>query len=60
MLAGIVIGAACLWGIALWQDISPRQLLSLFLGSFVLIFGIMLVAFCLIVVIKLITKFIRK
>ena len=59
VIAGILIGAACLWGIAMWQDIPPRQLLTLLLGSFAFIFGIMLIAFCLIAMVKLILRVLR-
>ena len=60
VIAGILIGVACLWGIAMWQDISPRQLFTLFLGTFAFIIGIMLIAFCFIAVTKLLSKIIRK
>jgi len=53
VITGILIGAACLWGIAMWQDISPSQLFSLFLGSFAFIFGIMLLALVVILILKL-------
>ena len=42
VLAGILIGMACLWGIAMWQNISPTQILMLLLGSVLFIAGIML------------------
>jgi len=56
VIAGILIGAACLWGISMWQNISPQQLFTLFLGSFAFIFGIILVAFCLIAITKLLFR----
>ncbi len=59
VIAGLLIGSACLWGIAVWQDISPRQLFSLFLGSFALIFGIMLLALCLIALAKLLRRLVK-
>ncbi|MCB1670082.1 MAG: hypothetical protein KDI29_03105 [Pseudomonadales bacterium] len=59
MIAGILIGIACLWGISMWQGISARQLLNLFLGSFVFILAIMLAAVILIVVIKAATRLVR-
>jgi len=52
VIAGILIGMACLWGIAMWQDIPPRQLLNLFIGSFAMLFGIMLLAIIVIVLFK--------
>ncbi|MBL4821451.1 MAG: hypothetical protein JKY98_10760 [Gammaproteobacteria bacterium] len=59
VITGILIGAACLWGVSMWQDITPRQLFNLFLGSFLLILGIMLMAGLLIFVIKMLAKLIR-
>ncbi|MBT8146022.1 MAG: hypothetical protein KJN90_04170 [Gammaproteobacteria bacterium] len=56
VIAGILIGMACLWGVAMWQNIPPRQLFNLFLGSFAFILGIMLVAFCLIAIAKLLSR----
>ena len=59
VIAGILIGISCLWGIALWQNIPPRQLFNLFLGSFAFILGIILVAFCLITIAKLLSRLIK-
>ena len=59
VIAGILIGIACLWGIAMWQDISPQQLFTLFLGSFAFIFGIMLLALCLIAAVKLVARIVK-
>lgn len=53
VIAGILIGMACLWGIALWQDIPPRQLLTLLAGSLLLVLAIMLLAMLLIGALKL-------
>jgi len=60
VIAGVLIGVACLWGIAMWQDISPRQLFTLFLASIALIFGIILLAFCLITIAKLLQRLIKR
>jgi formate/nitrite transporter FocA (FNT family) len=59
VIAGLLIGGACLWGIAMWQDISPRQLFSILLGSFAFIFGIMLLALCLIALAKLLGRLVK-
>ncbi len=59
-IAGLLIGGACLWGIALWQDISPRQLFSIFLGSFAFILAIMVLALGFIVLAKLLGRLINS
>ena len=56
VIGGLLIGAACLWGVAMWQDISPQQLFELFVGSFLLILGIIVLALAITVTIKLLTK----
>jgi len=52
-LAGIAIGALCLWGVAMWQDLSIGQLASILLAILLLLGGVMLTALLLISVIKL-------
>ena len=47
-LAGIAIGALCLWGVAMWQDISLAQLASILLAILLLLGGVMLTALLLI------------
>jgi hypothetical protein len=59
VIAGILIAMACLWGIAMWQDISPAQLFNLFLASLVFILGIMLLALLVIVAAKLLIKLVK-
>ena len=58
--AGVMIGVACLWGIAMWQDVSARQLFNVLLGSLALILGIMLLALLVIVTVKSVGKLIRN
>lgn len=60
VIAGVMIGVACLWGIAMWQDVSARQLFNVLLGSLALILGIMLTALLVIVTLKGVGKLIRK
>ena len=60
VIAGVMIGVACLWGVAMWQDVSARQLLNVLLGSLALILGIMLMAILIIVTLKGVGKLIRK
>ncbi len=55
-IAGITIGAACLWGVAMWQDISPRELFNMFLAVLLMIVVIMLLAVAAIAIIKMLGK----
>ena len=60
VLAGIFIGAACLWGISEWQEIPPRELAILFVGTAVFILGIVLAAFLIISIFKLISQLFNR
>ncbi|MFM1895998.1 MAG: hypothetical protein RLZZ385_1072 [Pseudomonadota bacterium] len=60
VLGGIMIAMACLWGIALWQDITPRQLFGLFIGSLLLVLAVMLAAVLLVLLGKGILRLLRK
>lgn len=59
VLAGILIALACLWGIAMWQHLSARDLLHLLAGTLLLILGIMLAAFLLVAGKKLGVRLLR-
>ncbi|MCY3688034.1 MAG: hypothetical protein F4234_00555 [Gammaproteobacteria bacterium] len=52
-LAGIAIGAASLWGLSMWQDISTGELLRLLLAVLVMLAVLALVAFCAVALCKL-------
>ena len=56
VLGGIMIAMACLWGIAWWQDLSPRQLLNLLLGTLLFVLGIMILAIILVTIFKLLVR----
>ncbi len=43
-LAGIAIGAASLWGLSMWQDISRVELLRLLLAVLIMLGALALVA----------------
>lgn len=43
-LAGITIGALCLWGVALWQDVSVAELWSILLATLLMLSAIILAA----------------
>ncbi len=49
-LAGITIGALCLWGVALWQDVSVAELRSILFATLLMLGVIMLAAAALIAV----------
>ena len=52
-LAGIAIGAASLWGLSVWQDISAGELLRLLFVVLVMLGGLALVALCTVALCKL-------
>ena len=54
-LAGSAIGAASLWGLSLWRDISAGELLRLLLAVLLLLAGLALAAFCAVALCKLLT-----
>ena len=60
MIAGVVIGALCLWGIVAWQNVSREELLNILLGSVLMLGMIILAAFIMIVVIKLLGRGLSK
>lgn len=43
-LAGITIGALCLWGVALWQDVSVAELQSILFATLLMLGAIILAA----------------
>lgn len=59
-LAGIAIGAACLWGLSMWQDISIPELARTLLALVVLLAAIMFAAFLVIAVFKLLSRIIKR
>ena len=63
-LAGIAIGAASLWGLSMWQDISTGELLRLLLAVLVMLAGLALVALCAVTLCKLLiaaaTRLVRR
>lgn len=60
VIAGIVIGALCLWAIASWQNISREELLNYLLGTVLMLLAIMLAAFAMIACFKLLGRGLRK
>jgi len=60
VIAGIVIALTCLWGLAMWQNISRQEMLNILLSSVLMIVIIAVCAVLLITTIKLIGAAIRK
>ena len=60
VLSGVMIALACLWGIAIWQDLTPRDLLGILLGSLVFLLAIMLGAVLLVLLVKGLGRLIRR
>ena len=60
MLVGIACGLACVWVVAIWQQLSVRELLNMLLGSILLLGGIMLVALCLVAAFSLLRKLLSR
>ena len=56
VIAGIAIGAAFLWGLAMWQDIPRQELFNIFFGVLIMLLGIMAVAITIAGVFTLIRK----
>ena len=45
---GILVGGLCLWAIASWQNLTLEDMLSILVGTVLMLGGIMLAAFLLI------------
>ena len=60
ILAGITIGALCLWAIAAWQNLSREELIEVLVGAVIMLAGIMLTAFLIIACFKLIARVVGK
>ena len=56
VIAGIVIGATCLWGLAMWQDIPREEILKILFGVLLMLLGIMIIAFTIAGIFTLIRK----
>ncbi len=56
IFVGILVGGLCLWAIASWQNLTLGEMLNILLGTVIMLGGIMLAAFLLIAVFKLLGK----
>ena len=59
-LAGIAIGAACLWGLSIWQEISGAEILRLTVAVLVMLGCLALAAFCAVAAGKLLFAALRR
>jgi len=60
VLVGITCGLACIWVVATWQNLSMAEILNMLLGSILFLGGIILAAFCLVVVLSILRKLLSK
>ncbi len=59
-LAGIVIGAASLWALSLWQNIGAKELLRMLAAILAMLGGLALAAFCAVALLKLLIATLRR
>ena len=53
ILAGITIGAICLWGVSYWQNIPPGEIFTILLSSLAFLLVIIVCALLVIATFKL-------
>ena len=59
-VSGIAIALACLWGLAMWQDISRQEMLEIFGAVLIMLTVIVVCAVLLIATLKLCARILRK
>ena len=60
ILAGISLAVLSLWGLSIWQDIPLAEMLSILVATLIMLGSIMLGAFALIALIKLLSRIWQK
>jgi hypothetical protein len=60
VIAGLAIGATCLWAVAAWQNVSREELINILLATLLMLVGIMLAAFIIIAGCKLLLRLAKK
>ena len=60
VIAGLAIGATCLWAVAAWQNVSREELINILLATLLMLAGIMLAAFIMIAGCKLVLQLVQK
>ena len=60
IIAGLVIGASCLWAISAWQKISREELIDILLASLIMLGGVMVTALVAVAGLKLVVRLINR
>ncbi|MEC7581490.1 MAG: hypothetical protein VYC85_03705 [Pseudomonadota bacterium] len=60
IIAGLAIGATCLWAISTWQNISREELIDILLASLLMLGGVMVTALVSVAGFKLVVRLIKR
>ena len=60
IIAGLAIGATCLWAISAWQIISREELIDILLASLLMLGGVMVTALVAVAGLKLVMRLIHR
>ena len=60
IIAGLAIGATCLWAISAWQNISREELIDILLASLLMLGGVMVTALVAVAGLKLVVRLINR
>ena len=60
IIAGLAIGATCLWAISAWQNISREELIDILLASLLMLCGVMVTALVAVAGLKLVMRLINR
>ena len=60
IIAGLAIGATCLWAISTWQNISREELIDILLASLLMLGGVMVTALVSVAGFKLLVGLIKR
>ncbi|MAJ55166.1 MAG: hypothetical protein CBC67_03950 [Gammaproteobacteria bacterium TMED107] len=60
IIAGLAIGATCLWAISAWQNISREELIDILLASLLMLGGVMVTALLAVAGLKLVVRLISR
>ena len=60
IIAGLAIGASCLWAISTWQNISREELIDILLASLLMLGGVMVTALVSVAGFKLVVRLIKR
>ncbi len=60
IIAGLAIGATCLWAISAWQNISREELIDILLASLLMLGGVMVIALVAVAGFKLVVRLMNR